>query len=53
MSYNNLPGIEKAMSCDRYMIHASKFYFAAHEKPPKSSKTYYIDELLSCLKYTL
>ena len=67
MSYNNLPGllrywsskeslgnnaIQKAMSRDRFMILVSKLYFAHPEKPSSSSKSYYIDELISCLKYT-
>lgn len=67
MSYNNLPGlkhywsqresmgnrtIEKAISRDRFMILSSKLYFAPPEKPPGASKTYYVDELISCLTYT-
>lgn len=67
MSYNHLPGlkhywsqkesmgnrtIEKAISRDRFMLLASKLYFSPPDKPPDVSKTYYVDELISCLKYT-
>lgn len=67
MSYNKLPGIkhywsgkeslgnraiEKALSRDRFMTVVSKLYFASPVKPPNPSKSYYTDELLSCLKYT-
>lgn len=40
------------MARDRFMILVSKLYFASPEKPNNTSKTYYADELLSCLKYT-
>ena len=40
------------MSRDRFMILVLKLYFAHPEKPLSSSKSYYIDELISCLKYT-
>ena len=44
--------IKKAFSRDRFQLLMSKLYFNEPEKPASASKTYYTDELLSCLKYT-
>ncbi|XP_050316101.1 piggyBac transposable element-derived protein 4-like [Anthonomus grandis grandis] len=67
MCYNRLPSlknywskkesmgnstIQKTFSRDRYMTLSSKIYFASPQKPPNASKTYYIEYLLSCFKYT-
>lgn len=67
MSFNKLPGlkhywsqkesmgnqtIQRAISRDRFMLLASKLYFAPPEKPQSATKTYYIDDMISCLKYT-
>lgn len=67
MSYNRLPSvshywsthnslgneaIKSAISRDRYKLISSKMYFASPEKPENCSKTYYIDDLVNCLKKT-
>ncbi|XP_067138764.1 piggyBac transposable element-derived protein 4-like [Centruroides vittatus] len=67
MSYNHLPSlknywsqkesmgnrsIQNTISRDRFMLVISKLYFAPPEKPANATKTYYVDELISCLKYT-
>lgn len=67
MSYNRLPAlpqywsrhpsmgnetIKKAISRDRFKLISSKLYFAPPEKPPDASKTYYIDNVVQCLKQT-
>ncbi|XP_035233953.1 piggyBac transposable element-derived protein 3-like [Stegodyphus dumicola] len=67
MSYNRVPkfshywssnpslgnvAIKNAISRDRCKTLLSKLYFAAPEKPENASKTYYIDEVVSCLKQT-
>lgn len=67
MSYNRVPrmsmywsknkslrneAIASAISRDRFLLLASKLYFNCPEKPEGSSKTYYIDELINCLKHT-
>ena len=67
MSYNYLPSlknywsnkesmgnrlVKRIISRDRYMVVTSKLYFSLPEKPPDATKTYYVDELLSCLKHT-
>lgn len=67
MSYNRVPrmsmywsenkslrneAIASAISRDRFLLLSSKLYFNSPEKPSGSGKTYYIDELLNCLKYT-
>lgn len=67
MSYNKLPGLKhywsqqksmgnetiaRTISRDRYMLLSSKMYFAPPEKPENPSKTYYVDDLTSCLTHT-
>lgn len=67
MSYNRVPrmsmywskkkslrneAIASAIARNRFLLLASKLYFNYPEKPTGCSKTYYIDELLNCLKYT-
>lgn len=67
MSYHKLPNmhcywstrkslgndaVKAAISRDRFMLLHSKMYFNVPEKPADCGKTFYIDELLSCLKYT-
>lgn len=67
MQYNKLPdlpcywsnhkslgnkAIQDAISRDRFVLLYSKLYLADPEKPDDASKTYYIDEILSCLKIT-
>ncbi|GFU28635.1 piggyBac transposable element-derived protein 4 [Nephila pilipes] len=67
MSYNKVPkfshywpsnpslgnvAIKNAISRDRCKMLLSKLYFAEPEKPENASKTYYIDEVVSCLKQT-
>jgi len=66
MTYNHVPSIfqywsthpsmgnkaiQKAISRDRFQLIFSKMYFASPKKPDDcSSKTYYIDDVVSCLK---
>ncbi|KAF2348002.1 PiggyBac transposable element-derived protein [Trinorchestia longiramus] len=65
MAYNRVPGvklywstnislgnelIKKTMSRNRFEFILSKLYFNDPEKPEDSTKTYYISELVSCLK---
>ena len=65
MSYNRVPDfynywssneslsnsfIKKAISRDRCTLILSKMYYTKPEKPQQSSKTYYLDELVECLK---
>ncbi|XP_039967518.1 piggyBac transposable element-derived protein 4-like [Bactrocera tryoni] len=67
MSYNKLPGlkhywsqkesmgnrtIENCISRDRYMVLTSKLYFSQPNKPPDATKSYYVDDLISCLKHS-
>ena len=67
MSYNRLPSlihywskhpsmgnqtIKAAISRDRFKLVSSKLYFAPPEKPANCSKTYYIDDIVQCLKNT-
>lgn len=67
MSYNHVPhlhdywntntslgnmAIKSAISRDTFMLLISKLYFNNPEKFQESSKIYYIDELVSCLKST-
>lgn len=67
MSYNKLPSLKNywstkkslgneairgAISRDRFLLLASKLYFAFPQKSNDASKTYYIDNLVDCLKYT-
>lgn len=67
MTYNRLPemhdywastkslgneAIKSAISRDRFLLLHSKLYFNYPEKPKDASKIYYIEELVSCLKYT-
>lgn len=65
MSYNHLPAlhmywstkksmgntaIREAVSRDRFQILFSKLYFNEPKKPEGASKTYYMDEIMACLK---
>lgn len=67
MSYNRVPymsmlwsnnpslrneAIASAITRDRFLLLSSKLYFNHPEKPGNAGKTYYMDELLNCLKYT-
>lgn len=67
MSYNKVPAmhhywsthsslgnsmIKKAISRNRFQLISSKMYFNTPQKPEDASKTYYIDEVLACLKQT-
>ena len=67
MSYNKLPAlrhywsqresmgnrtIEKSISRDRFMLLVSKLYFAPPVKPLNAPRTYYIEEIIACLKHT-
>lgn len=67
MSYNRLPSIthcwskhpsmgnitiKNAISRDKFKLLSSKLYFAPPEKPADCSKTYYIDDIVQCLKNT-
>ena len=67
MSYNRLPSIndywsshcslgnplmKKAFSGDRFKILMSKLYLNEPEKPSTAKKTYYVEELVPCLKST-
>lgn len=67
MCYNRLPSIrhywsnnesmgnhfiKRSMSRNRFQLIGSKLYFAPPEQPPNASKTYYIDDCVSCLKYS-
>ncbi|XP_046394787.1 piggyBac transposable element-derived protein 4-like [Ischnura elegans] len=67
MSYNKVPSISDywshnpslgneaikgAISRNRFQLLISKLYFTDPEQPASSSKTYYIDEVISCLKHT-
>lgn len=50
-SLQNLAIVE-AISRDRYILLMSKLYFNDPEKPSDATKTYFIDEILACLKHT-
>ncbi len=67
MSYNRVPymsmlwskdkslrneAIIAAISRDRFLLLHSKLYFNHPKKPSDAGKTYYMDELLRCLKHT-
>ncbi len=67
MSYNHVPrmsmllssdkslrneAVASAISRDRFWLLFSKLYFNSPKKPASAGKTYYMDELLNCLKYT-
>lgn len=67
MSYNKHPGlkhywsrkesmgnrtIENCISRNRYMVLTSKLYFSLPNKPPNATKSYYVDDLISCLKHS-
>lgn len=67
MCYNKLPSlsdywshhpsmgnetIKNAMSRNRFQVLISKLYFNNPEPPTSATKTYYADQLVSCLKYT-
>ena len=66
MGYNTVPKLElywsgnkslnnecisKAISRDRFRFLFSRMYFADPEKPGDASKTYYIDEVVTCFKH--
>lgn len=44
--------IASAISRDRFLLISSKLYFNEPRKPEGASKTYYMDEMVNCLKYT-
>lgn len=46
------PVIKAAIGRDRCKFLLSKLYFTDPEKPPNASKTYYLEEVLNCLKTT-
>ena len=65
MGYNKLPKVKdywssapslgnatlkQAISRDRFALLSSKLYFNEPERPQGASKTYYIDELIECVK---
>jgi len=67
MSYNRVPNmqlywsanksmgneaIKSAISRDRFLLLLSKLYFNDPAKSPDCSKTYYLDEVVACLKKT-
>ena len=67
MGYNRLPSIncywssklsmgnaliKSTFSRDRFKLLFSKIYVNSPEKPSSASKTYYVEELFSCLKHT-
>lgn len=67
MSYNKVPNlsdywshnpsmgneaIKLAISRNRCLLLLSKLYFNDPQKPDNCSKTYYIDEVMNCFKYT-
>ena len=67
MGYNKVPKLElywsgnrslrnecisKAITRDRFRFVFSKMYFADPQKPSDASKTYYIDDVVRCFKYT-
>lgn len=67
MSYNRVPrmsmlwsknkslrneAVASAISRDRFLLIFSKMYFNSPKKPDGAGKTYYMDELLNCLKHT-
>ncbi|XP_055909332.1 piggyBac transposable element-derived protein 4-like [Eupeodes corollae] len=66
MSYNRVPSskdywsknvslrneaIQNAISRDRFVMLISKMYFAPPEKPDGAEKTYYIGDIVECLKH--
>lgn len=65
MSYNHVPStkhywsnhqslgneaIKSAIARDRYLFLSSKLYCAPPDKPANASKTYYLDDIIECLK---
>ncbi|KAK9685527.1 hypothetical protein QE152_g37966 [Popillia japonica] len=44
--------IQNAIARDRFKIISSKIYFASPTKLAECSKTYYIDDVVNCLKAT-
>lgn len=67
MCYNKLPcikdywsrqlslgneSIRSAISRDRFAFITSKMYFAYPEKSSNASKTYYVEDIVQCLKHT-
>lgn len=67
MSYNRVPSladywssnpslkneaIKSAIARDRFLLISSKMYYNHPEKPEGAGKLYYIEEIVSCLKYT-
>ena len=45
-------GAKAAITRDRFLLLASKLYFASPNKPADASKTYYMDEVVSIVKNT-
>lgn len=67
MSYNRVPDMQmywssnpslrneviaSAMARDRFLLLWSKLYFNKPKKPEAAGKTYYVDEVVNCLKHT-
>ncbi|XP_049308661.1 piggyBac transposable element-derived protein 4-like [Bactrocera dorsalis] len=44
--------LENCISRDRYVVLTSKLYFSQPNKPPDATKSYYVDDLISCLKHS-
>ncbi len=44
--------ISSSISRDRFLLISSKLYFNEPKKPEAASKTYYMEEMVNCLKYT-
>lgn len=44
--------IQNGIACDWLKTISSKMYFASPTKPAECSKTYYIDDVVNCLKAT-
>lgn len=44
--------IASSISRDRFLLISSKLYFNEPKKPEGASKTYYMEEIVNCLKYT-
>lgn len=44
--------IDRVISRDRFTFVNSKLYFASPKELPNASKTYYVEKLVSCLKFT-
>lgn len=44
--------VKNAITRDRFLMITSKMYFSAPEKPSNCPKTYYVNDLVECLKKT-